>query len=85
MIGLLTSYKRRRVRDFCAHLVILRAKHLINMLADNVGQAQTKTYCEPLCNVNIEAIIDTLGFVEAGILVKSWADTAVNVETMTVD
>ena len=64
--------------------MILRAKHLINTLADNVGQAQTKTYCDPLCNVNIEAIIDTLGFVEASILVKSWADTAVKVETMTV-
>ena len=64
--------------------MILRAKHLINTLADNVGQAQTKTYCDPLGNVNIEAIIDTLGFVEASILVKSWADIAVKVETMTV-
>ena len=64
--------------------MILRAKHLINTLADTVGQAHTKTYCDLLCNVNMEAIIDTLGFVEASIVVKFWADTAVKVETMTV-
>ena len=53
-------------------------------MAETVGQAQTKTYCDQLSDVNIEAIINTLGSVETGILVKSWADTVVKEETSTV-
>jgi len=64
--------------------VILRAKQLIRTLAETVGQAQTKTYCDKLRDVNIETIIDTLGGVEARILVKSCAATVLKVETTTV-
>lgn len=57
---------------------------LIKTLAETVGQPQTKLDCDPFRDVNIEAIISTLGGVETRILVKSWADTVVKVETNTV-
>ena len=40
-------------------------------LVKTVGEAQTNTHCDLLHDLKIEAIIDTLGGVEAGKLVKT--------------
>ena len=64
--------------------MILRAEQLIETMAETIGEAQTKTHCDPFHDLKIQAKIDTLCGVEGSKLVKTWADTVVKVETRTL-
>ena len=64
MTGWLTSHQIRRLKVLGKNYLILRAEQLIETVAETVGNAQTKTHCDPICDVKFEVIIDTIGGVE---------------------
>ena len=58
-----------------AHVVMPSAKPLIDTPNETLREVQTKTHCNPLRDVKVEAISDTLVEVEARKVVDIWADT----------